>query len=1042
MRTAERLFDAYLLVVAFLLVELCAVGWIHRAELLDANEFLLALRTLGPIAAIAALPFGLVLGAWTAALERAHRTIARASFSAGATLFAAIVAYGVATGRHLAGARRPVFMVVVAGLASALAWALAAPTARWLRGATTRERAKVVAGISLAATLLVELANARVLPRLYPAFHHGLSFVAAFSAVCLALAWSGSATTVTARRLATTRAVLALVVFAFAAASTASAAKRLAPADNVRMIFAEHAPTLGRAVELAAWLEPPPPLEVQETNDSPSGPSELDLAGIDVLLVTIDALRADHLGAYGYARATSPNLDALAREGLVFERAYTPTPHTSYAISSLLTGKYMRPLLAMDLGGDSETIADHLRRYGYKTAAFYPPAVFFIDEARFAPFEARGLGFEYRRREFLPAKERAAQLAAYLDGDGREGRVFAWVHLFEPHEPYEAHEGRDFGPRDLDRYDAEIAEADAALGSLVDTMRSRRPGALVIVTADHGEEFGEHGGRYHGTTVYEEQVRVPLVVSAPGRVRTGRIAEPVQLVDLLPTTLAGLGMPRPAQVRGRDLGTLWARGEGTGEGHAFSETERLAMLARGAQRLVCDRRASACALYDLATDPGQTRSLASAQPDDLARLKAQLRTLDASHGRYERGEEQGAALPEILRRGLAGDGDAAPELAALLDDADATIRRKSAEVLFDLRRKEVVPALRLALGREDDPQARALVAVALARLGEGVPLVFELVEGDDTRLRRLAALALAEQGDRRGEAELVAWWRAGFPDEKRPRAEDVLDFERARELLEAIAVPGHDAAVQPLIGALDDVRLRPFVASALAKIGNGAARTPLAARLLDERFVPNRKVLAEALQSLGARYELSAPLVSLLGMPEPLDGALGYALRAGILTHVGGPARATELDRLRRFASSGVTVDVAIPAPIEGAPTLPGAPAVRAVCRAQSPGGGTVIVGLRGDVPLGPEKKGPVPAVLPTLDGARAARLTVPASTEPVEVFASLPDSLGLRPGERATVVVYATQGTTVEACALVPTRAEVPPPAPKPWSPGDERAD
>jgi arylsulfatase A-like enzyme len=282
----------------------------------------------------------------------------------------------------------------------------------------------------------------------------------------------------------------------------------------------------------------------------------------------------------------------------------------------------MRPLLAMDLGGDSETIAEHLRRYGYKTAAFYPPAVFFIDEARFASFEERGLGFEYRRREFLPATERAAQLAAYLDGDGREGRVFAWVHLFEPHEPYEAHEGREFGPRDLDRYDAEIAESDAALGALVETMRSRRPGALVIVTADHGEEFGEHGGRYHGTTVYEEQVRVPLVVSAPGRVRSGRIAEPVQLVDLLPTILAGLGMPRPARVRGRDLGTLWARGEGSGEGHAFSETERLAMLARGTKRVVCDRRASACALYDLATDLGETTNVAAQHPDVIAAFEA------------------------------------------------------------------------------------------------------------------------------------------------------------------------------------------------------------------------------------------------------------------------------------------------------------------------------------------------------------------------------------------------------------------------------------
>ena len=109
----------------------------------------------------------------------------------------------------------------------------------------------------------------------------------------------------------------------------------------------------------------------------------IDLRGRDVVLISVDALRADHVGAYGYGRPTTPRLDRLAAEGVVFEAAYTPTPHTSYAVSSLMTGKYIRPLVLQGLGDDSETWAQHLQRYGYKTAGFYPPAVFFIDGERF-----------------------------------------------------------------------------------------------------------------------------------------------------------------------------------------------------------------------------------------------------------------------------------------------------------------------------------------------------------------------------------------------------------------------------------------------------------------------------------------------------------------------------------------------------------------------------------------------------------------------------------------------------------------------------------
>ena len=147
-----------------------------------------------------------------------------------------------------------------------------------------------------------------------------------------------------------------------------------------------------------------------------------------------------------------------------------------------------------------------------------------------------------------------------------------WVHFFEPHEPYETHPGIAFGDTALDRYDGEIAYVDRALGRLLAYIHRTRPRAIVAITADHGEEFGDHGGRYHGTSVYEEQVRVPLVVVGPG-VRAGAsVDEPVQTIDLVPTVLSALGIPRPARVRGRDVGPLLAKDAPGDAGFAFAET--------------------------------------------------------------------------------------------------------------------------------------------------------------------------------------------------------------------------------------------------------------------------------------------------------------------------------------------------------------------------------------------------------------------------------------------------------------------------------------
>jgi arylsulfatase A-like enzyme len=573
----------------------------------------------------------------------------------------------------------------------------------------------------------------------------------------------------------------------------------------------------------------------------------------------VDALRADHVGAYGYPRPTTPNIDALARQGAVFDSAYCPTPHTSYSVTSMMTGKYLRPLLSLGLGQDSDTWAEYLRRYGWRTAAFYPPAVFFIDEARFSRFEQEHLGFEYAKIEFADPALREAQVAGYLEGAPTDKPLFLWVHFFEPHEPYVMHPEHVFSggaTADIDAYDSEIATADDGIGRVVRLVRQRRPGAVVIVTADHGEEFGEHGGRYHGTTVYEEQVRVPLVVVGPG-VRPGaRLSTVVQTIDLLPTALSALGIPRPARLRGRDLGhVLTEAGPNDDPGLALSETDDYSLLASGSDRLVCDRRAGACAMYHPKADPTEQHDIASEAPDRVTHLRAVLRAAERDHGRYE--SIGGPAWPEALRRGMQGDADAAEDVASLLDDADVIMRRKAAEVCFELDAPAALPGVKRAFARDEDAEVRRWSALALVRLGEPVsPLAAALLHDGQEAWRHPAALAIAERGGGEACDELTGWWAEVVPAaaDSRPDGEPLqlsIDLLHARQLLDATVKAHCRGAVGALIRALGDVRARPYVADALGALGDPRARSALSTLVRDESNVTSRQHEVSALRALG-----------------------------------------------------------------------------------------------------------------------------------------------------------------------------------------------
>jgi arylsulfatase A-like enzyme/HEAT repeat protein len=1056
-----RIADAYLAIVALAYAELYAVGFLFFRQFAGAFEISSAVRGIMPVVLAAAAPGAVVLGILVEVIRGGAGRFGRIAETIIGVLFASAVAYGVASGRRFEGGLRIPFALGLGVAVGILTYAAAPLLSRALVPRRGPRGAAAIGGTALVIVVLLEIANVRVLPRLYPAFHLGLLALTLLIAAGGALAWTAIDPEPRAQpsRLWSApliRVALSLGLFALGAATVSAAARRLSHLDNVRLIYLDHAPILGRVIELSALIAPPGPLDDTAPLDARASGHAIDLKGRDLVLISVDALRADHTSAYGYERKTTPNLDRLAEQGVVFEAAYSPTPHTSYAVTSVMTGKYMRPLLLQGLGADSETWAEHLRRYGYRTAAFYPPAVFFIDGERFEAFRERRLDFEYQKIEFAPASARVDQVRAYLSAEPPSRPVFLWVHLFEPHEPYEAHPEHPFGDRDVDRYDAEIAAADAGVGAIVAEVRQRRPSAVVIVTADHGEEFSEHGGRYHGTTVYEEQVRVPLVVNAPGLLPPHKVSEPVELIALLPTVLAGLEIPRPARVRGADLGPLLAAPAPKAQdpstasglpgdpaalpGFAFAETDTQTMLAKGSLRLICARKIAACALYDIERDPGETTDIAGARPAELAALRAELRAVEASHGRYEKQglRSEGKGWPEALRRGIAGDGDAATDVAALLDDADVAIRRKAAEVLFELGRADAAAELRLALVRDEDDEVKRWCALSLTRIGEGAPRTRDLLHDPDPRWRRLAALALAESGDDRGADILVAWFREAYPfrdrDNGAPTPKTTLAFERAREIVAALGKIREKNALFPLLAALEDIRLRPYVAEALAALDEDAARPPLAERLAGERYQVARLAIANALVKLGGGPELRAPLVRFLGTPDPLPEGIRIALDADILELVGGP-RERDLSRLRRFATSGVAVGMVIPKAGNGT-------GIRVICRARTTDGrpGEIRVGLRaGPPPMKRDHDSLVPKNAPALDAARSSALAVPAGDAPREVFATFPPTMGVKPGGYGDFIVYATQNVAVAACAVVPLSDELPPPPPEPWVPSPE---
>jgi arylsulfatase A-like enzyme/Tfp pilus assembly protein PilF len=353
----------------------------------------------------------------------------------------------------------------------------------------------------------------------------------------------------------------------------------------------------------------------------------------NLLLVTIDTLRADHVGSYGYPAARTPRLDSLAARGLRFARAATVTPLTLPAHSSLFTGTFpahhgVRDNGGYYLGDANVTLAEALQGRGFRTGGFVSAFVLdsrwgihqgfdrYFDDFDLSRFD-KAHGMDAIQR---PGAETVDAAVSWLREDQRRP-FFLWVHLYDAHTPYAAPPewAQQFPRTMVGAYDAEIAFADAQLGRLLDALESdgRLARTVVAVLGDHGEMLGEHGEATHGFFVYDAAVRIPLVLagpSLPARV----IDDQVRIVDVMPTVLELLRVPAPAGVQGTSLlplarGTrlnLLAVSESWYPRFHYGWSELVAIQDERFKLI----RAPRPELYDLQRDAGEQSDLAASAP--------------------------------------------------------------------------------------------------------------------------------------------------------------------------------------------------------------------------------------------------------------------------------------------------------------------------------------------------------------------------------------------------------------------------------------------
>lgn len=373
----------------------------------------------------------------------------------------------------------------------------------------------------------------------------------------------------------------------------------------------------------------------------------------NVILISIDTLRADRVGSYGYSKDTTPVLDELAARSVLFERAISQSSWTRPAHMSIMTGLYpaehgfvaladQRPL-----EDDVPTLASVFQAKGWQTAAFTGG----VNVSASFGFDS---GFDLYRTNGESFRDNLEDFRWWLDQE-REDRFFLFLHGYDPHTPYDGFEtdrkamglsekrprksyrktcNRDPNPRSLEpffaEYDAAVHRADRYVGKMLEELRSRGllENALLVVTSDHGEEFGEHGGCFHLNTLYSEVLDVPLLISGPG-LKAARVSAAIPASVSIAPTIAEAVLGKDHGLPGFSLVSALS-GETIADQAVWSETERstehqrgrgaVQALTHGGRKLLRFETLERSEFYDHARDPGEQAPLQGVSEDLVAAL--------------------------------------------------------------------------------------------------------------------------------------------------------------------------------------------------------------------------------------------------------------------------------------------------------------------------------------------------------------------------------------------------------------------------------------
>lgn len=388
----------------------------------------------------------------------------------------------------------------------------------------------------------------------------------------------------------------------------------------------------------------------------------------NVVVITVDTLRADHLGCYGYQQIRTPNIDALAAESIRFERAYTPVPVTLPAHAAIFTGTYPTLSGIHDFSGNKlslkqPTLASVLKQAGYVTGAVIGSAVL---DPRFGlnqgfDFYEGNFDFNRLQESNLEEMERPGNVVAdvALDWLAKNYRstFFLWMHLYDPHYPYRPPAPYDEQYKDR-LYDGEIAFADSQVGRLISFLKAKGlyGNTLIVLTGDHGESLGEHGEKTHGFFLYNATLHVPVILHLPGREVAARvIPELVSLTDLMPTVLQALELEVPEQVQGRSLLPL-LEAKDSSRRNLYAETflPRLHFNWSELRSVETEKyqfiEAPKPELYDLVADPGETRNLYTDKKAVGEELHARLSSLIRQYSADQEVAEKTGLDPALMER--------------------------------------------------------------------------------------------------------------------------------------------------------------------------------------------------------------------------------------------------------------------------------------------------------------------------------------------------------------------------------------------------------